>query len=222
MFARFRLGLAVSITLAGACAAGDIFEQPYTDSPDPGSPCSIDGQQVADEFILPTAVGTADLWWYGSFATADPFDQPTLMQFRLRIFADNAGNPAEIPFRDFDFFIALATPTGMQSSDGRAVYRFLAIDWMLNLPANERLYISILEDDPGFADGEYRWANSTTQTGDLNWLRNADSENWQAIGGFRGQSAFGMSIPAPAPLSALAGAGLVTCRSRRRRLPGGP
>ena len=127
------------------------------------------GAQLAESFQFSSDVALNDISWWGSYFTGP---QPTEL-FTVRIFADDAGDPAITPLFETTFSGNGDDSEGMLDLFGGTVYRYdISLGAPVMLSGGVDYYLSVVNND---SNDDWYWLESS---GGDNWARVFDGEAW--------------------------------------------
>jgi hypothetical protein len=160
--------LALSLADAGAAV---LYQQTSvsTVNSDRGA-YADDCQQLADDFI-PVATGAlTQVTWQGSYYGTD--NPNASVSFKVRLFADNAGTPADVHFFESS---ALASQTAAGTLLAKTLYAYSMNVSGPTLNAGTKYWIAINTNDPC---NNYAWANSDDGPNGVLPHRSGDAGAW--------------------------------------------
>jgi hypothetical protein len=129
-----------------------------------------DCQQLADDFI-PVGTGTlTQVTWQGSYYGTD--NPAANVSFKVRLFADNAGTPADVHFFESS---ALASQTAVGTLLGKTLYAYAMNVAGPTLNAGTKYWVAINTNDPC---GNYAWTNSDDGPSGMLPHRSSDVGAW--------------------------------------------
>jgi len=127
------------------------------------------GAQLAESFQFSSNVELSDISWWGSYT----FGPQATESFTIRVFADDAGDPATTPLFETSYSGNGDGSEGLLDLFGGTVYRYdISLVAPLSLPGGIDYYLSVMNND---ANDEWWWLESSV--GD-NWARGFDGDNW--------------------------------------------
>ena len=150
--------LTVAMPFAAANAAV-IYENVWNSSATDAGAFSQSGQQLATEFVLPSAATAARATWYGTMFSPDPLNTGDTWAFDVIFYADSGNLPGALI--STAAVVAAVTDTGLDITDGFGSHRSYLFDASfagVGLNAGTSYWFSVVNSG---TQGTFRWTEST-------------------------------------------------------------
>lgn len=165
------VGIASALAVFSAQAGGAVLYQQVAIDPSDRGAYSDDCQQIADDFVPVTGGVPTQVTWQGSYYYTDN-PNPT-ESFKVRLFVDNAGLPANAHFFELS---APASKAAAGTLIGRTLYNYsMTIPAGPTLVAGTTYWIAINTNEPC---SNYAWTDSGDGPAGVVAVRSGDAGLW--------------------------------------------